>query len=1073
MKAKFCVAALVMSFLIMITGCNIFDKNSKSVSDGGVVEEPSLVRGVAGSVSFKIKFPGSGEATASSNVLSSILAAEGVSPAVTFKLILINTGNSSSPTTTFVKKVAVMNGAAEVSFSGVPAATCIGDVLIEGGSLNSFREFHGMMDLVADAENTIIIVPKNTGLLEDVMVRIVEKGLLEAGTFSNAPAALTVWLQLMMTRFDLTSTTVVDDAFAELKTSFAAGAPLPMKNEPVSVSLPAGTSLATASMVVVSPYAEVAVNSDGNANVAQIQEFAANTASLLVCQNDSENSVLMRMSFDSTDQSATPLSVESTAEAFVMIDPLFVNLNTTQISQIRLALKQHANYSKLLDEIRQAILSNPSDPFDPEIQTTLYDLINQISRELYSSVLPSSSLRMATTYNCPVFSVSAEGQKIDNNSFCNYIAEVKKDNLLWKDIYLNRKTFLGGFWASPQVCFDNKVLDWLLTGSLLNPNSGDGLVEISFSKDSGLSLADGVISLLVSFAGVAKPSLNSDVRIFASVLNDTWKTVKSASTSNSTSELAGNLIKTVMASKEVMRRLTIIIFRSAGTSWVRTVLRVIMKKLIFILTVGEATYAGTEMILITNSVLHDPEGITEKAYQRDGVYPVGNISSIVLKNGPEGMQAGQTFDLNDIEIDINYDKVERTIISADGTASKETLAEAMIRTHTTTTPAFAKGISQVEWTGDNLRETVFTAPVDAGNYTLTCTYSEGVDNGKIQVSADLVINVVGITSLTFSTPKKLLTGEQLDLSEVTVTANYSDGTNKVVSGTWSGNYVSGGVFTAPSVGVYKVLCTYSESTDGLPVEKTAELSLTVIGLSGITLSPSNYSTYAGKTFDLTKVGVDAVYSDGSKEEITDQSQISWFFVSGSGSIAEKVYVAPESINVSSVKDVLKCSFSRSGATAEANLSISVAQGRFTRDKVYPDDPYSYSTVLTDHLTGLQWAGIPLPDGVTSADWYEYKNLAATSEYAGGGWRMPSLAEAQSVVPDAFNAGFFIAPGTYSSSAYIWTTEDRYSKEPPNSLYDPSLEPTHQTMYIMAAKTSEQWRYASTKVAYAYMIRSKK
>lgn len=1067
MKIKLFFAALFLPFLLLVTGCDIFGKDSDA-SPLAAGEESVLVRGIAGSVSFRIKFPQGGDTNETASTLASILAAEGAAPTVTFRLILVNTGNTNSPTTTFVKKVNVVDKTAEVSFSGIPAATCIGEVVIDGGSLNSFREFHGMMDLVADADNTIVIVPNNSGLLEDIMVRVIEKGLLESGTFANAPTGLTSWMQLLLTRFDLTSVSVVDDAFTEMKNSFTVGAPLPIKNEPVSISLPSGTTLATASMKIVSPYVEVAVNSEGSASVAQVQELAANTASLLICENEVGNSVLMRLSLDTADQSATPLSVESTAEAFVLIDPLFVNLNTTQVSQVRLALKQHADYSKLLDEIKKAILNNPSDPFDPDTQTTLYDLANQVSRDVYASVLPSSSLRMATTYNRPVFSANSGEQKIDNNSFCNFLSEVKKDNALWKELYINRKTLLGGFWASPQVCLDNKVLDWIFSGNPLNPGPGDGLIEISFNKDPGLTLADGIVSLVVSFAGVAKPALNSDVRILAGALSDTWKTVKSMTTSNNASELTGNLLKTVLASKEMLRRLTIIVFRQVGASMVRSVLRIIMKKLIFIITVGEASYAGTEMILITNSVLNDPDGLSEKAYQRDGIYPVGAISSIVLKNRPEKLAAGETFDLNDIAIDINYDKVERTAVGANGEVSKETLAEATVRTHTAAAPAFPKGISLVEWTGENLDGTVFTAPVDAGNYTLTCTYSEGSGGGKAQASADLVINVLGITSLTFSTPKKLLVGEQFDLSTITVTANYSDDTSKVVTGSWGGSYVAGSVFTAPSVGSHKVTCTFTEGE----VTKSADLNLTVIGLTGITLSPTIYSTYAGQTFDLTKVGVNANYSDGSKEEITDQTLLSWTMVSGSGSVSGKLYSAPESIDVSSVSDVLKCSYTNSGANAEANLSIKVAQGRFTRDKAYPDDPNSTATLVTDHLTALQWAGIPLPNGVSSSDWYEYKDLASASDFAGGGWRMPSLGEARSVVPDAYNAGFFIAPGTYSTSAYIWTTEERWTTDPPSSIYDPSLEPTHQTMYILAAKTSESWRYASTKIAYAYMVRSK-
>jgi len=174
-------AAVIGALAFLPTGCRLFGTNPGGPDVAGapatstVPASPAAV-GTA-RVSFSIVLPNSQPGTAipvmgiDQSPLPGVTAAVATTPlAVTFKLILVNKGNVTQPTTTLRKTVSVdASGNALATFSAIPALTCIGDLHIDGGSIASNGDFHGETDLLSGADNIIEIAPKGSLFIPDLL----------------------------------------------------------------------------------------------------------------------------------------------------------------------------------------------------------------------------------------------------------------------------------------------------------------------------------------------------------------------------------------------------------------------------------------------------------------------------------------------------------------------------------------------------------------------------------------------------------------------------------------------------------------------------------------------------------------------------------------------------------------------------------------------------------------------------------------------------------------------------------------------------------------------------------------
>lgn len=131
-------------------------------------------------------------------------------------------------------------------------------------------------------------------------------------------------------------------------------------------------------------------------------------------------------------------------------------------------------------------------------------------------------------------------------------------------------------------------------------------------------------------------------------------------------------------------------------------------------------------------------------------------------------------------------------------------------------------------------------------------------------SQEAVVSSISVTNN--PTKTDYLVGEAFEVDGLEVTATMSDGTTKVINNyrlSITNNYV----FTVDDVGEKVVTVTYSEGiTTSFNVNVTNNVTLEDIELSSL---PTKTVYEIGENLDLNGLVVKAVYSDSSKETITD------------------------------------------------------------------------------------------------------------------------------------------------------------------------------------------------------------
>jgi len=207
-------------------------------ADGGTTAGTVLSTESATSVRFQIVLPSQPLARVTvptqsiqdirPDPLHNTLAAQGIGTVwVTFKIILINVGVTTNPTTTIMKTVpADASGTAVATFSAVPAKTCIGDVHIVGGSIGSFTDFHGATDLISNASNTIFVGPKGKQGKEDVLAEVILRMVASQTLFAKATEGLAERIGANLVGLDLLATNTYDTVLDNWEARMNASAPI-------------------------------------------------------------------------------------------------------------------------------------------------------------------------------------------------------------------------------------------------------------------------------------------------------------------------------------------------------------------------------------------------------------------------------------------------------------------------------------------------------------------------------------------------------------------------------------------------------------------------------------------------------------------------------------------------------------------------------------------------------------------------------------------------------------------------------------------------------------------------------
>lgn len=211
---------LVIAFCAtLIAGCRLFDSNP-GVSDpasmplAGGKGDPGIVK----SISFMIRLPDqTSSQPASGNEISIAgIRSSTVAPTVLARLTLVNYGNPAQPYHVIQKSVAVDidTGTAIVVFTDVPALPCVGEVQITGGKIGSYNEFHGAADLIANADNQIVLGPKAGGTMEDISAQAILRIIQDPDLFAKAGLRLYSQISASLAGLDLRAPSILDDVIA-------------------------------------------------------------------------------------------------------------------------------------------------------------------------------------------------------------------------------------------------------------------------------------------------------------------------------------------------------------------------------------------------------------------------------------------------------------------------------------------------------------------------------------------------------------------------------------------------------------------------------------------------------------------------------------------------------------------------------------------------------------------------------------------------------------------------------------------------------------------------------------------
>ncbi|MBF0501889.1 MAG: hypothetical protein HQM09_17255 [Candidatus Riflebacteria bacterium] len=167
-RCSIVVGILCLALALFAVGCSLLNP-----SDAGIAVLTDTRPTGPADVKFRIIVPPSGTTglTARSSVVEPAIRAAVVAQ-VTFRLILVNIGNSANPTTTLTRTATVDgSGTAQVTFSGIPSQTAIGEISIASGSLAGYTDFHGASDLGAGA-NIMDLAPKGSGIKADIIANV-------------------------------------------------------------------------------------------------------------------------------------------------------------------------------------------------------------------------------------------------------------------------------------------------------------------------------------------------------------------------------------------------------------------------------------------------------------------------------------------------------------------------------------------------------------------------------------------------------------------------------------------------------------------------------------------------------------------------------------------------------------------------------------------------------------------------------------------------------------------------------------------------------------------------------------
>lgn len=151
--------------------------------------------------------------------------AASLTPVVTFRLILINVGNTASPTSLLCQSTSVASdGIASATFTGVPPVTVIADVHIDNGRVASWSDFQGALDLFVGQNNIVMASPRGSFSESDLGAEVIRQLVASSSYEAQVVDGLATRVNAALVGFSPTTTNPYEDA---LRTFLAFASSLP------------------------------------------------------------------------------------------------------------------------------------------------------------------------------------------------------------------------------------------------------------------------------------------------------------------------------------------------------------------------------------------------------------------------------------------------------------------------------------------------------------------------------------------------------------------------------------------------------------------------------------------------------------------------------------------------------------------------------------------------------------------------------------------------------------------------------------------------------------------------------
>ncbi len=199
-----CFVASIVGVLFFQAGCSL------NPFGGGGSDSTNLLtpvtNGEPADVNFALVFPTKRKLAPTMSIRPDV----GTSSAyVTFRLVLLNPGDVNNKSQILIQRVPVnASGEAHVSFPGMPERPVIGQISIENGSIQGYKDFQGAKDL-SGGSNTVELAPAGSGMPQDILANTLQTALQDDEMFKKLPPEPVTQAQLVVNQVDLEQVSAV------------------------------------------------------------------------------------------------------------------------------------------------------------------------------------------------------------------------------------------------------------------------------------------------------------------------------------------------------------------------------------------------------------------------------------------------------------------------------------------------------------------------------------------------------------------------------------------------------------------------------------------------------------------------------------------------------------------------------------------------------------------------------------------------------------------------------------------------------------------------------------------------